>query len=340
MAVLLPWITQQFFDNNGKPLAGGKVGTYIGGTNSPTAAYADRAGVTPLSNPVELDSSGSAQIWLKPGTYKFVIMDANDVVIRTIDLVSPADGGGGGIIDEDYTFDTWSLRFNEAFSSTGLMDTLEKIIKPGYQAPSVSLSGSSNVLREKGDTVAAVTLTAAITKKSSNIAEVRFYRGATLLDTQISGGGIPTGGNSTYNESTPFSDTTTFSVQVDDASAEAKPSATSSATYTFVYPYFWGGDASGALTAANVAAKTKDIRASSSSVARTYTASGATYCYFAQPSSYPAITKIYDINNFDVTAAFTSFTGTYTALDGSTQTLRVYKTISPVGADTYFRFER
>lgn len=342
MAVLLPWIRQQFFDDNGDPLEGGTIEVYQAGTSTPKAVYSDRDGLIPLPNPVELDSAGCAEIWMKPGSYKFILKNKNNVVVKTIDRVAPADGGGGGIVDEDYNIDEWSLRFNEQFVATGLLDWLTKIIKPGYQAPTLSLSGSSNVLREKGDSVASVTLTASYVKKSANIAEVRFYRNpSTVLDTQTSGGGIPSGGSSTYIYSTSFSDDVTFRAEVDDSSVESKPSASSTTTYSFVYPYFDGADASSSLTAAQVATKTKRIITTSSSITRSFTASSGNYLYFAQPSSYTALVKIYDENNFDVTASWTSFTGTYTANDSTTQTLRVYKLTNPVAAGTHtFRFTR
>ena len=37
----------QFFDDNGDPLSGGKVETYISGTSTPKATYSDEALTTP-----------------------------------------------------------------------------------------------------------------------------------------------------------------------------------------------------------------------------------------------------------------------------------------------------
>lgn len=62
-----------FADQNGVPLTGGCVFTYTGGTSSPLATYTDSTGSTQNSNPVILDLSGSANIWLGPSTYKFAI---------------------------------------------------------------------------------------------------------------------------------------------------------------------------------------------------------------------------------------------------------------------------
>lgn len=60
-----------FADANGVPLAGGCIFSYQGGTTTPQATYTDYTGGTPNTNPVILDSSGSAVMWLGPNTYKF-----------------------------------------------------------------------------------------------------------------------------------------------------------------------------------------------------------------------------------------------------------------------------
>jgi len=229
------------------------------------------------------------------------------------------------------------------WSSAGLKDTIDKIIAITYTPPNVSLSGSSNVLREKGDSVSNITLTAAITKQSDPIDEVRFYRNpSTLLDTQNAGGGIPNGGNSTYMYATPFTDNVTFRVEVDDNGDTGGPTTVqSTTTYSFVYPYFDGANASAALTAAQVATLNKRIINTAASIVRSFTANASDTLYFAQPSSYPALTQILDVNNFDVTASWSVSTGNYTALDGSSRTLRVYKLNNPVAAGSYtFTFRR
>jgi hypothetical protein len=70
-----PWKSPHvtFTDANGVALVGGCVFTYTGGTSTPLATYTDSTGSTPNSNPVILDATGSANIWLGPSTYKFAI---------------------------------------------------------------------------------------------------------------------------------------------------------------------------------------------------------------------------------------------------------------------------
>ena len=81
----------QFFDNNGQPLSGGKIYTYVAGTTTPLATYTSAAAGTPHSNPIILDSAGrvpGGEIWLTDGlVYKFKIDTAADVLIGTYDNI-------------------------------------------------------------------------------------------------------------------------------------------------------------------------------------------------------------------------------------------------------------
>lgn len=343
MAAAFPWIRPRFFDANGVLLAGGKVWFYQAGTTTPAVSYTDSTGLVANTNPVILDANGEADIWLSPGSYKAVLMDANDVVQWTRDKIKPNDGGGGGILDEDYVFSGYSARFSEDFGpSTGLSDTLARILDISYVAHSVSFTASgSSTIREKGDAVTASTLTAAITKKSDPIAEVRFYEGASLLDTQTSGGGIPSGGNSTYSWTGSFSDNTTFSAQVDDSGATGGPTTvTASASFTFVYPYYYGAGAVG-LSAAGVSALTKSVIVSTATVTETITAAGGEVFYFAYPASYGALTSILDVNGFETFPDWTLRTENITGLDTTAQSYRIYEFNNPVTAGSYeYTFKR
>jgi hypothetical protein len=79
----------------GLPLAGGLLYTYAGGTSTPYATYTSSTGGTANDNPVELDARGEADVWLEQGiSYKFVLHDANDVPIWTVDNINAAPAGG------------------------------------------------------------------------------------------------------------------------------------------------------------------------------------------------------------------------------------------------------
>lgn len=344
MAAALPWLMPQFTDANGNPLPGGKVWVYQAGSSTPKTSYTDSTGSVPNPNPYILDSAGRGDIWLLPGSYKIVLMNKNDEIIWTKDKVKPADGGGGGIIDEDYVFDVFSLRFNEQFTSTGLMDTLEKIIKPGYAVPTISLSGSgSGTIREKGVSVTSVNLSAVIVKKSYDISAVRFYRGATLLDTQTSGGAIPSGGTNNYTYSTAFSDNTSFTAQVDDTAGDlGGPSTVTSNTvsFTFVYPYFYGPEWQG-VPSPWYSVLTKDVIVSTATLTRSFTVNGTQKMEFAYPQSYGDLTEILDVSNFNTLPDWTKTTKVYSALDGASVNYNHYKFNNIAVAGTYqFTFKR
>jgi hypothetical protein len=85
-------VAAQFFTNNGVPLAGGKIYTYLAGTTTPAATYTSATGSTAWTNPIVLNSGGrvpsGGEIWLTDGIqYKFVLKDANDVTIATYDNI-------------------------------------------------------------------------------------------------------------------------------------------------------------------------------------------------------------------------------------------------------------
>lgn len=89
MAGLSPPPKQQIFGSDGLPLVGGKIYTYAAGTTTPIATYTDSSAGTTNTNPVILDSYGQANIWLINTTgYKFVVKDANDVLLYTVDNIS------------------------------------------------------------------------------------------------------------------------------------------------------------------------------------------------------------------------------------------------------------
>ena len=235
-------------------------------------------------------------------------------------------------------FDGISARFGSVqFTSNGIKDTLDKILQITYTAPQISLSGSSNILREKGTSVASVLLTSAITKKSNPIGVVRFYQGATLLATQTTGGAIPTGGSSTFTYATAFSDNITFSSQVDDTLVNGNQTlATASSTsYSFVYPYFFGGGAA-ALTNTGIAALNKDVTSNTNNYSKTVVSAGAQKLYMAYPTAYGALTSILDVNNFEVIPTFTLRTVSITGLDATAQTYNVYESNNVVVAGSYF----
>jgi len=83
---------QQFFDNNGVILSGGKIYTYAAGTTTPQTTYTSVTGTTPHANPIILDSAGrvpGGEIWLTAGVaYKFAIYTSLDILLGTYDNIN------------------------------------------------------------------------------------------------------------------------------------------------------------------------------------------------------------------------------------------------------------
>jgi len=79
----------QFFDNNGVPLTGGLLYSYIAGTTTPATTYTTSTGLISNSNPIVLDSAGRVnEVWLTAGsTYKFVLKTSAGVTLGTYDNI-------------------------------------------------------------------------------------------------------------------------------------------------------------------------------------------------------------------------------------------------------------
>ena len=102
---LAPWIRQQFFGNNGDPLAGGLVTFYVAGSTSLLKdTYQDYLGATKNENPVKLDSSGVAKIF-GAGMYDVTIADYQGNVIEQVlgvDMGGGEGANGTSVIVDNY----------------------------------------------------------------------------------------------------------------------------------------------------------------------------------------------------------------------------------------------
>lgn len=95
-SLILPRFSQ--VDAYGNPLVGGKLYTYANGTTTPQTTYQDAAGTIANTNPIILDSLGSAVIFLTEGVvYTFVMKDANDALLWSQDSISGSQSSSGGI---------------------------------------------------------------------------------------------------------------------------------------------------------------------------------------------------------------------------------------------------
>jgi hypothetical protein len=119
----------QFFDDNGQPLALGRLVYYKAGTTAVQDTYSDAGGSIPNTNPVLLDGSGrlSADIYLGAASdYKELLQNASGAAISPWpdDNIPSAAAEGGNMIGD----------FTGASSGTGGVHGLVPAPAPGDQA--------------------------------------------------------------------------------------------------------------------------------------------------------------------------------------------------------------
>jgi hypothetical protein len=106
MAVLTPSPKTAFVDAAGEPLVGGQLYTYIAGTTTLQATYTDSTATTANTNPIILDSRGEANVWLGGAIYKFVLKDADDALIWTVDNISAPTAAVSPVLSGNVTIDS------------------------------------------------------------------------------------------------------------------------------------------------------------------------------------------------------------------------------------------
>ena len=79
--------TKTFYDDNGNPLALGKVWFYEAGTNTLMSTYEEVGESTVRANPVILDADGLMPEVFYTGSARIILTDANDVQIEIRDPV-------------------------------------------------------------------------------------------------------------------------------------------------------------------------------------------------------------------------------------------------------------
>lgn len=92
----------QYFTNAGAPADGYQLFFYEAGTSTKATTYSDADLTTPNANPVVLDSSGRATIFLAPGSYKIVYTTDTDSdpptsPIWTVDGVEQVPASGSNV---------------------------------------------------------------------------------------------------------------------------------------------------------------------------------------------------------------------------------------------------
>jgi microcystin-dependent protein len=196
---------QQFFDNNGLPLAGGLIYTYQAGSSTPLTTYTTFNGTIPNSNPIILDSAGRTpqEIWFQTGyTYKLVIQTSTGITLQTLDNLYPILQNSSAAVSP-FTVGMiliWSGSLGSVPAGWALCDGSNST--PDLRDRFIVGAGSTYAVGATGGSANAIVVT-----HTHSLTDPGHLHTTTLPDSTIGspGGGSPTVSgyaNTTYNTST------------------------------------------------------------------------------------------------------------------------------------------
>lgn len=164
---LLPVPIFRAFDSAGDPLAGGLLYTYYANTTSPASTWVDDLRVTANTNPVVLDSTGTATVRLDSTlAYKLVLKDSGGATQWTVDYYRTNNGNqvdvlqygadNTGVADSSTAFVNAAAASNSVFIppgtyllTAGVLAFTTPVFLRGASRGSVTLrctSGTANLL--------------------------------------------------------------------------------------------------------------------------------------------------------------------------------------------------
>ena len=180
----------QFFDDNGDPLSGGKIYTYVAGTTTAQTTYTSSSGSTSHTNPIILDAAGrvpGGEIWLTdPAEYKFVVRTSTDTLIGTYDNILSVGSNIASGIYAFYAAPTGAANVGVTpfglFSSTNVQNAIEELDGDKISFSRLNDADGAGLI----GTTDGLTVQAAINARptSSNLAS---FSGAALVGTSTYG---------------------------------------------------------------------------------------------------------------------------------------------------------
>lgn len=224
-------------------------------------------------------------------------------------------GGGEG---QDYVRDGYSARFSEAVNVLTVETALDDIFKFTSVGPTTALTLTPSAVREKGNTLASINLSAVNTaghNPAGTLLTLVYKRGLTTIHTTNS-----PGGTDSYTDSTPVTDTTAWSITLTDSESR---SGSSSQTLTFLYPILTLVGVQYLNTTQIYSSGTK-ILSSAKSRSVTYNTTNQV-AYYAFPASLGALTSILDQNGFETIGDWTLRSENLAGLDGTNQAYYIYE---------------
>lgn len=145
-------------DNDGNPVAGGKLRTMLAGTSADEPTYQDVELTIPHTNPIILDAAGRATVFLAEKSYKFELRSALDALIWTQDDIAAVHLGQTGGVGEVFSFDGNSANWTEnaaypagatvdkLHEGTGIMNVDSAILPGTYKLEGVLKSDGANTV--------------------------------------------------------------------------------------------------------------------------------------------------------------------------------------------------
>jgi len=164
MTTLAPQGPFRAFDTNGDPLNGGLLYTYVAGSlTTPKVTYTDASGTVANANPVVLDASGYANVWLDTGAYQFVLKNSSGVTQWTLDNITgaPAAAFGSQVINQTTNLAVTSAYANAIINTTGTVTLtlpLSSSVGAGFYFAVNDISGTTTLTPTGSDTVDRSTL--------------------------------------------------------------------------------------------------------------------------------------------------------------------------------------
>ena len=204
---------------------------------------------------------------------------------------------GNDLLDEDVTFvdQMGGIDANTTFPTGTPLEEIIKKMANKLIMPKVTLTSNlSTLVYEIGTTVRnGLTLTANVTRGSSDITKVEFFKGNTSVN--VITANVASGGSFTYADGSNITTDTTYKVVVTNVEGKT---VTSTLSVKFYNPYYHGVTSKGIndVTVTDISAMTKDISAKGT---KTYNyTSNNLYCTIAFPKSYGQLSSILDGNGF------------------------------------------
>ena len=210
---------------------------------------------------------------------------------------------GNDLLDEDVTFteECFGIEANTTFPIGTPLEEIIKKMANKMVLPKVTLTSSlSTLVYEIGTTVRnGHTLTAKVTKGSSDITKVEFFKGSTSVSVVTQN--VANGGNFTYSDGSNITSDTTYKVVVTNVEGKT---VTSTLSVKFYNPFYHGVTSKdiNTITSTDITAMTKDVSAKGTKEYK-YTSSNERVV-IAYDKNYGLLSSILDENSFENIGSF------------------------------------